>query len=427
MNKIKATVRNGRTTKSGQVFNANHNTRTETRNLEGHINHERTALNVNFKFFADGNIEKCDSFDSKEFELSQYEIYFGDGLKAKNERYVKEGHAERCKTIAEVYQNPKTAPLETILQLGNVKSDIHAEERKRILTASAFELIDELRRKYGKNLKILSFSVHLDEQVIHGHLRSCVLGEDKFGYSVPNQSLAFAEMGIERPDLNEKRSRYNNPLITFSNELRNRFYDLCEQKGVIIDREVKSPSQKHKEILEYKCDQLEKSVADLTAERDTLRDQNSITQMIKDSFSEPDRNIEAEIIPPKTSKGQIIEPEKVKISKADYEWLRERSRMTMGIQRAFENLQQHGRQLWERMKRDKAIEDLSQRLETAEKLNRDRDATVKQLIENLDRAYEQLDEQNAFMQKIGVWQRFCDFVKQKFRERQERERSDRTR
>ena len=53
---MKATVRNGRTTAKGKVFNANHNTRAETRNIEGHIDHERTALNVNFKFLANGNV-----------------------------------------------------------------------------------------------------------------------------------------------------------------------------------------------------------------------------------------------------------------------------------------------------------------------------------------------------------------------------------
>ena len=38
--KMKATVRNGRATASGKVYNANHNTKTETRNQERHIDHE---------------------------------------------------------------------------------------------------------------------------------------------------------------------------------------------------------------------------------------------------------------------------------------------------------------------------------------------------------------------------------------------------
>lgn len=425
---MKATVRNGRTTAKGKVFNANHNTRAETRNIEGHIDHNRTEENLNFKFYADGNIEKCDSFDSKIFELSQYEIYYGKGQNAKNERYKADGHPERCKTVSEVYAHPKTAPLETILQLGNMHTDIPPEERQRILTASAFQLIDGLREKYGDNVKLLSLSIHKDEATLHGHLRYCFVGRDKFGYAVPNQAQAFKEMGIERPDTDKKEGKYNNPLMTFSAELRETFYALCEKNGGIeIDREVKNPSQKHRDILEYKCEQLEKSVAELTAERNTLRDQNSISKVIQDSFNEPEIDIEAEIIPVRKSKGKVVEPEKVTIRKTDFEWLKERAKLTIGVKTAFENLQRYGKQLWDKVKHDEIISGLNDRLEHAEHLNREKEAEMRQLTRSLDLAHEQLNDQQEFMQRVGVWKRFCDLIKEKFRERQEAVLFDRTR
>lgn len=428
MSKMKATVRNARTNKAGRVFNANHNTRVETRNLEGHIDHSRTAQNINFKFYSDGSIEKCDSFDSKVFELSQYEIYYGEGQNAKNERYKADGHPERCKTVAEVYAHPKTAPLETILQLGNMHTDIPQEERQRILTASAFQLIDGLRAKYGDNVKILSYSGHNDEKCEHGHLRYCFVGQDKFGYAIPNQSQAFKEMGVERPDTNKKEGKYNNPLMTFSEELRETFYTLCEKNGGIeIDREVKNPSQKHRDILVYKCEQLQKNVAELTAERNTLRDQNSISKVIQDSFNEVEIDIEAEAVPERTHRGQVVEAEKVKIKKTDFDWLKERAKLTIGIKTAFDKLQRYGKQLWQEVSRDKIVSDLTERAETAERRAREKEAVVKQLTDNLDRAYQDLHEQEAFMRRIGVWQRFCNFIKEKFRERQEAEHSDRTR
>lgn len=427
MKKMKATVRNARTNKAGRVFNANHNTRAETRNLEGHIDHTRTAQNLNFKFYADGNIERCDSFDSKVFELSQYEIYYGEGQNAKNERYKADGHPERCKTVSEVYAHPKTAPLETILQLGNMHTDIPQEERQRILTASAFQLIDGLRAKYGDNVKILSYSGHNDEKCEHGHLRYCFVGQDKFGYSTPNQSQAFKEMGIERPDTNKKEGKYNNPLMTFSTELRETFYALCEKNGGIeIDREVKNPSQKHRDILEYKCEQLQKSVAELTAERNTLRDQNSITKTIQAHFDEVEIDIEAEVIPERTRKGQVIEVAKAKVKKTDLDWLIDRAKLNIGIKTAYDKLQRFGKQLWRDVSRDKIVADLTERAETAERKAREKEATAKRLTENLDRAYQDLQERDEFMKRVGIWQRFCDFVK-KFRERQEAERNDRTR
>ena len=428
MSKMKATIRNGRTTNAGRVFNANHNTRQETRAVEGHIDHDRTAQNLNFKFLADGSIEKCDSFDSRDFEISQYEIYYGEGQEAKNQRYKAEAHADRCKTVAEVYATPKTAPLETILQLGNMNTDIAPEERERILTVSAFQLIDGLRAKYGDNLKVLCLSIHKDEAVIHGHCRFTIMGRDSFGHSVPNQNQGFQEMGIERPTPEKPLSRYNNPLMTFSEELRETFYALCEKNGGIeIDREVKNPSQKHRDILEYKCEQLQKNVAELTAERNTLRDQNNITKTIQASFDEVEIDIEAEAVPERTHRGQVVEAEKVKIKKTDFEWLKERAKLTIGIKTAFDKLQRYGKQLWQEVSRDKIVSDLTERAETDERKAREKEATAKRLTENLDRAYQDLHEQEDFMRRIGVWQRFCNFIKEKFRERQEAERNDRTR
>ncbi|MBQ6884897.1 MAG: hypothetical protein IJN56_04075 [Clostridia bacterium] len=430
MAKMKATVRNGRTNSAGRVFNPNHNTRAETRNLEGHIDHDRTALNVNFKIYANGNVEKCDSFDAKEFELSQYEILFGDGQTAKNERYIKDGHPERCKTVKEVYQHPKTCPMETIFQLGNRQTEMSPEERKQIMVASTFELIEQLRQKYGENIRFLDISLHNDESAgsEHIHARYVLSSVDKHGFTIVNQARAFAQMGIDRPDTSKKEGKYNNPLMTFSEMLRSTFYDLCEKNGNIeIDREVKNPSQKHRDILEYKCEQLQKSVAELTAERNTLRDQNNITKTIQASFDEVEIDIEAEAVPERTHRGQVVEPKKVKIKQTDFDWLKERAKLTIGIKTAFDKLQRYGKQLWQEVSRDKIVSDLTERAETAERRAREKEAIAKQLTDNLDRAYQDLHEQEAFMRRIGVWQRFCNFIKEKFRERQEAEHSDRTR
>ena len=64
---MKATIRNGRATASGKVYNANHNTRAETRAQENHIDHDRTERNINFQFTNDGQIIRCGSFDAKAF------------------------------------------------------------------------------------------------------------------------------------------------------------------------------------------------------------------------------------------------------------------------------------------------------------------------------------------------------------------------
>ena len=439
---MKATVRNGRATASGQVYNANHNTRAETRAQERHIDHNRTDQNINLQFTAEGRVRRCGSFDAKAFELSRYEQLYGPGQEAKNARYIQDGHPERCKTVADIYASRRTAPLETIIQLGSRDTDIDPQERKEKLMAATAELIDGLQKRWGDNLHLLDLAIHLDEGVAHCHLRMTFSALDKFGQRVPNQAQAFEAMGIQRPDPTTKEGKYNCPLITFSELIRQEFYDLCEKRGIVIDREVKNPSQKHLSVLEYKCKRMEE-VVDILAtqkkeleavateqaqmivlakaeieqvrtERDTLRDQNSITRTIQEALQQPDISIEAEIIPEKKSlTGKVVEPEKVKLTRADYEWLRERAAITTAIKNAWNNLQKYGKQLWAEVDRNARVQAAERRAEKAEKQTREDAYTIKQLTQRARVAEEQAQEQEQFMRGMGIWQRFMQRIAQR--------------
>ena len=440
--KMKATVRNGRATASGKVYNANHNTKTETRNQERHIDHSRTDQNINLQFTAEGRVRRCGSFDAKAFELSRYEELYGTGQEAKNARYIADGHPERCKSVADIYASRRTAPLETIIQLGSRDTDIDPQERKEKLMAATAELIDGLQKRWGDNLHLLDLAIHLDEGVAHCHLRMTFSALDKFGQRVPNQSQAFEAMGIQRPDPTAKEGKYNCPLITFSEIIRTQFYDLCEKRGIVIDREVKNPSQKHLSVLEYKCKKMEEVVDILTTqkkeleavateqaqmivvakaeieqvrtERDTLRDQNSITRTIQEALQQPDISIEAEIVPEKKNlTGKVVEPEKVKLTRADYEWLRERAAITTAIKNAWNNLQKYGKQLWAEVDRNARVQAAERRAEKAEKQTREDAYTIKQLTQRARAAEEQAQEQEQFMRGMGIWQRFMQRVAQR--------------
>ena len=431
---MKATVRNGRATARGKVYNANHNTKIETRNQERHIDHERTEQNINLQFTAEGRVRRCGSFDAKAFELSRYEELYGPGQEAKNARYIQDGHPERCKTVADIYASRRTAPLETIIQLGSRDTDIDPQERKEKLMAATAELIDGLQKRWGDNLHLLDLAIHLDEGVAHCHLRMTFSALDKFGQQVPNQAQAFEAMGIQRPDPTTKEGKYNCPLITFSEIIRTEFYDLCEKRGIIIDREVKNPSQKHLSVLEYKCQQLEAAAAEqaqaieaaqaeieeVRAERDTLRDQNSVSRTIQQSLEKPDIKIEAEFLPEKKSiTGKVVEPEKVKLTRADYEWLRERAAITTAIKNAWNSLQRYGKQLWAEVDRNARVQAAEQRAELAERQTRADAITIKNLTSRAENAEEQAREQEEYMRKVGIWRKFLELLAVKQRERRE--------
>ena len=431
---MKATVRNGRATASGKVYNANHNTRAETRAQERHIDHERTEQNINLQFTAEGKVRNCGSFDAKAFELSRYEELYGPGQEAKNARYIADGHPERCKSVADIYASRRTAPLETILQIGSRDTDIDPKERKELLMGATVELIDRLQKRWGDNLHITCCSWHNDEAVCHCHLRMTFSHVDRFGFRVPNQSQAFEAMGIQRPDPTAKEGKYNCPLITFSEILRTEFYDLCEKRGIIIDREVKNPSQKHLSVLEYKCQQLEAEavkqaqaieaaqaeIEEVRAERDTLRDQNSVSRTIQEALQKPDLKIEAEFLPEKKSlTGKVVEPEKVKLTRADYEWLRERAAITTAIKNAWNSLQRYGKQLWAEVDRNARVQAAEQRAELAERQTRADAITIKNLTSRAENAEEQAREQEEYMRKVGIWRKFLELLAVKQRERRE--------
>ena len=431
---MKATVRNGRATASGKVYNANHNTRAETRAQERHIDHERTEQNINLQFTADGRVRCCGSFDAKAFELSRYEELYGPGQEAKNARYIADGHPERCKSVADIYASRRTAPLETILQIGSRDTDIDPKAQKELLMGATVELIDRLQKRWGDNLHITCCSWHNDEAVCHCHLRMTFSHFDRYGFRIPNQSQAFEAMGIQRPDPTAKEGKYNCPLITFSEIIRQEFYDLCEKRGIVIDREVKNPSQKHLSVLEYKCQQLEAEAAKqaqaieaaqaeiekVRAERDTLRDQNSVSRTIQEALQKPDLKIEAEFLPEKKSlTGKVVEPEKVKLTRADYDWLRERAAITTAIKNAWNSLQRYGKQLWAEVDRNARVQAAEQRAELAERQTRADAITIKNLTNRAENAEEQAREQEEYMRKEGIWRKFLELLAVKQRERRE--------
>ena len=313
---------------------------------------------------------------------------------------------------------------------------------------AAFELIDNVRTRWGDNLHLLTLSIHLDEGVPHIHARMTFASLDKFGYLVPNQAQAFEAMGIQRPDPTAKEGKYNCPLITFSEAIRTEFYDLCEKQGIIIDREVKSPSQKHLSVLQYKCQKMDESVKALTAEkqqleavaaeqaqaivaakaeiemvraeRDTLRDQNSVSRTIQEALAQPSRPIQAEYLPErKNLAGKVVEPEKVKLTREDFEQLREQATITNAIRNAWNSLQRYGKQLWAEVDRNARVQKAEERAARAEQQTREDARTIQRLTQRATAAEEQVREQEQFMKSQGIWSRFLQLIEERQWQRQE--------
>lgn len=254
----KATAHNKRSN-GGKSFNANHNTLECTREMQSHIDQTRFQENVYFRFTPEKKTERIPGgsggFDSTKHEKKVYQQLFGKGLDARNERYIKNRNKDRCREIKDLYQDPKTAPMETIFQVGNSKTEnLTREEMRNAVETAWIHTTNMMIREYKGHLFPLDGALHMEEQVPHIHFRYVFAGQDKDGNMIPNQNQALEAMGFQAG----KRTRYDNALIRFTDHLRETFYLECEKLGLQIDRDVVNPSKRQKDILQYQVEQLNK-------------------------------------------------------------------------------------------------------------------------------------------------------------------------
>ena len=262
----KASVHNGRANSKGIAYNANHNTMELSRTRQPHIDPDRIHLNRYIQYLDSGAAIAHKGgeggYDSRKHEMDQYKRLYGEGLDARNRRYIASGHRERVKSMRQVYRDPKTAPMETIFQLGKHDSETDQQTRTQVMAGAWGDVLQHLHQQYGANLIPLTSSLHRDEACDHIHFRYTLGAMDKFGHFMPNQSAALEAMGFDgRNPETGKQDRYHNPLVAFTDEVRETFYQACERRGVQIDREVTSGSRRQLELLDQKRGSLERELA----------------------------------------------------------------------------------------------------------------------------------------------------------------------
>ena len=108
----KASVHNGRANSKGVAYNANHNTMELSRLHQPHIDPDRIHLNRYIQYLDGGAAIAHQGgeggYDSRKHEVDRYKQLYGEGLDARNRRYIASGHRERVKSVRQVYRDPKT-------------------------------------------------------------------------------------------------------------------------------------------------------------------------------------------------------------------------------------------------------------------------------------------------------------------------------
>jgi hypothetical protein len=248
---MRATIHNSRTGKDG-AYNTKHNDRQfDIRNAE-HIDPERVGNNRYWNWTGNPKM----SFEDA--ERAFYEKHIKQHLDAQNARYKAQRHAERVKTMDEYRRSPQTCPEEVILQIGKLEDTIPADMMARIIQEQI-----NWEQKQFPGVRVLDVALHMDEQgAPHIHERRAWVYTDKDGNTAISQNKSLEQMGVELPNPNKPRSRFNNRKMTFSRMCREHLLQICKEHGLQIEEIPQEKSKSGRTLEDYQAGEAMKKAND---------------------------------------------------------------------------------------------------------------------------------------------------------------------
>ena len=260
---MRATIHNGRTSHLG-AFTPKHNDRSFNISHAEHIDPERVKLNRYWNWTG-----KEITFEDA--ERAFYEKHIRQHLDAQNARYKAQRHAERVKSMDEYRRSPQTCPEEVILQIGKLGDTIPADMMARIIQEQI-----NWEQKQFPGVKVLNVALHMDEQgAPHIHERRAWIYTDKDGNTAISQNKSLEQMGVELPNPDRPRGRFNNRKQTFSRMCREHLLQICKEHGLEIEEIPQEKSRSGRTLEDYQAGEAEKRAADAekrAAEADRRRE-----------------------------------------------------------------------------------------------------------------------------------------------------------
>lgn len=253
---MRATIHNGRTSNLG-AFTPKHNDRNFNIKNAEHIDPERVKNNRYWNWT--GNPET--TFEAA--EQAFYEKYIQKHLDAQNARYKAQRHAERAKTMDEYRKSPQTCPEEVILMIGKAGDTIPADMMARIIQEQI-----NWEQKTFPGVKVLDVALHMDEQgAPHIHERRAWIYTDKDGNLAISQNKSLEQMGVELPNPDRPRGRFNNRKQVFSRICREHLLQICKEHGLEIEEIPQEKSKSGRTLEDYQAGEAEKRAADAERRR----------------------------------------------------------------------------------------------------------------------------------------------------------------
>lgn len=255
----------------------------DTQKTYHHIHQELSYLNKDFVFDRQGNLIEHDNIIA--YEKKAYEILYKDSFAEQNSQYAKNRQYKKMKSdISEWYQNDKKGFRETIFQIGSDESRACWKENGKEMTPEeqalalkdCIQKLNIWKRETFPNYKPICVSIHMDELSVHAHQTETIFAHDKNDNLTPNMNKGFEEMGINRPNLNKKQSKTNNPLVAYTELCRDKWEEIVLDYGIDIQKSEKGKGQAHLDSLvfwsEIKQKELDEKIEQLKVYDDLLKD-----------------------------------------------------------------------------------------------------------------------------------------------------------
>lgn len=326
MSETRVSFHNGRAGKKG-VYTDKHNDRNFDLDHADHIDKTKTKDNIYINYVT----EKIYSHEEKieneiesfsDSELKFYEENFGNFIKKRNKKNKKNNNYSRIADAKKIKNMERYAPEEVIFQIGN-QDNFSDEDFNKFLNVYN-DFIDWYKEEYP-DIKLLNAGIHVDETTPHIHLRQVYTAIDKDGNLFPSQTECLKNMGIQRPDTTKRKSKYNNPKVTFSQRNRNKLLELCEEYGLEIETEPLYGGKKHQEKNDFIIQKQEEEKQELNENNYNLRAENinlitNNSKLKKENKDLKDKNLALELENRRfEAKNKKLEEENKKINRENIE------------------------------------------------------------------------------------------------------------
>ena len=284
---MKLSRHNGRSGKNG-AYNVKHNDRRFDVEKSEHINAEMTKQNVYWDcyqgYYSEEMIPENEEMPASfsEVEKRFYEERYSHFCDCQNARNERTRHTERNRSPDDLLKDKRTCPEESIMQIGNMDMFVPPQVFRDI----AEEYFDEFKKRFGENIHILDWSLHLDEATPHIHERHVFDCENKYGEIAPQQEKTLEKLGVELPDPSKPKGKLNNRKITFDKICRTLLLDISKKHGLNLDVEPEFGGREYLDKQDYilmkQAEKIEKQEQRLEKLEVTINDTEAFVEKVAD-------------------------------------------------------------------------------------------------------------------------------------------------